>query len=55
MANCGSAQRNDVGGLGVSSILEMFEHLGLIGVLNLQPFALSVKSGGGIEIYLKNS
>lgn len=30
-----SAQRNDVGGLLIGTILEVLEHLGLVGVLDL--------------------
>ena len=30
-----SAQRNDVGGLFIGTILEVLEHLGLVGVLDL--------------------
>ena len=51
----GLAQRNDVGRLVVCGILEMLEHLALVGVLDFEPFTLCVISGGGIKVYLENS
>jgi hypothetical protein len=50
-----SAKRNDVGGLLIGAILEVLEHLGLIGVFDLEPLTLCVISGGGTQINLKNA
>jgi hypothetical protein len=51
----GLAQRNDVGGLIIGSILEVLHHLRLVGVFDLEPFTLRVISGGGIKVHLENS
>ena len=51
----GLTQGNDFGGLIIGSVLEVLEHLGLVGVLDLEPFTLCVISGGGLKVYLKHT
>jgi len=50
-----STQRDVQGIVGLCTVLEMLQHLRLVGVLDLQPFALCVVRRAGFQIYLKNA
>ena len=51
----GLTQRDVLDICSLRYILEVLEHLGLVGVLDLEPFTLCVISGGCLKIYLKHS
>ena len=54
-ATAGLTQRDVLHICSLRYILEVLEHLRLVGVLDLEPFTLCVVSGGCLKIYLEHT